>query len=942
MLASTKFYRVLVFLSAVSLISIMHRYIWTSSQRPRVGNKLYQQAKTPPFVIIANLSGDPLRLNAIQTTWFKEDSRIGLLAMGVTENSFITCNSPLIRTNNDNDAFINTKRAFLQAARCFPSARYVGKLNDENASLDLLKFIENIEIAERNSNESTPDYYGYPQMVDGLRYATGKAGYFLSRSAIILLENCIPSHRWAQWEDTAIGECMIRNGINLTFIPGLQATSPSFQFPLVESNNTEYNSQDPDLCVVITFRESDDPLKNVAHQNTADVYASLRPRVRTFLVHPVPSEAFNLSLETLDAPKTNSHGTPLLVSLLERVEAACPKVPFLAYVNSDILFDTGILQTIDALLNWNQPDMLAVGQRSNHDLKGVLSIHEVPRVQSELFTPVAQDYFIVTRGLLDRWRSLPPYVIGRRGYDNALVDWAYHNSILVDLTGTVLALHQTTSDGNFAGHSPRNPDQEYNVQLPDAVYDHGSTGHAHYVTSTRDGEVVIIQKNDNRIVARSSGSEIDNILSLKLTSRGRVVGVDALKSPLFVAFGNDAYKEMLASFLCNLALFPPMLSHTLIIVTDQNTAKYLESLDTDAIIGLHPNDIQTGHDYGTKEYVRLMLLRGRILLQLLGSRVVVWLEADAEYSGNLLENPQISSAATDLVLYWDGTMYGGGFIRFAATDAAKKFYSEIVSRLEAGVAREDFSNDQELLNSLLANTTASREEFDRCAFRSGIFYHPEHGTEYRAICKGKRPLVQQHNWVIGNQRKIEMAKQNGGWFLGATSPFPVCSQRDLRVMVMTMNRPASLERLLLSLRNAAYPTNARIDVRVSVDKLPNQEHDSTTTALLREFEWPHGVFEVLLWPEPVGIFGQWVDSWPCELYRSDLYRAVLLLEDDLEVSTVYHEWFIGAHTSYAATDMGAVTGMRAQLVALHGASLSASELVPKGVQVFAYRLIATW
>ena len=200
-------------------------------------------------------------------------------------------------------------------------------------------------------------------------------------------------------------------------------------------------------------------------------------------------------------------------------------------------------------------------------------------------------------------------------------------------------------------------------------------------------------------------------------------------------------------------------------------------------------------------------------------------------------------------------------------------------------------------------------------------------------------MVQQHNWVFGNANKIQMAKDHGAWFLDGST----CRRRDLRAVVMTMDRPHSLERLLLSLRAAAYPADARIDVQVSVDRRSkDQPHDPATMALLQAFEWPHGVFEILAWPEPVGIFGQWVDSWPCELFPPALYDAVVLLEDDLEVSPRYHEWFIDAHKAYAAPDIGAVTGMRAQLVARQGARLTVDQLVPKGIGVFAYRLIATW
>jgi len=705
-------------------------------------------------------------------------------------------------------------------------------------------------------------------------------------------------------------------------------------------DSTHEEASSPDLCIVVSFRGTsgdDHYLKTMAHKNSATVYSALGPRVRAFLALVSADENVSDWEVLKSAPETNEHGTPLFSSLLNLVADACPDAPLLAYANSDILFDSGLLPTIDALLDWNQPEMLAVGRRSNHDLKGPLSLDDVPKVPSELFIDIAQDYFIVTRGLLDRWSSsLPGYVIGRRAYDNALVDWAYHRSVLVDLTATVTALHQTTADGNYAGHSRLNRDAEYNVQLPGAEFDHGSTNHAAYETALHGSQVVVRRRSDNTVVAQSK----HNAVPLQLTSRGRPVAYEALRSPLFVTFGNHAYKEMLASFLCNLQLFPPMLAHTLVMVTDQATVDYLSALDTDAIIGLHSDSVQSGHDYNTPEYIRLMLLRGRLLTQLIGpERVVIWLEADAEYCGNLLKHDQILHSTTDLTLYWDGTMYGGGFIRFAATEAARAFYANaVVSRLEAEIAKGAFgTNDQDLLNQGLGAVRFS--EFDRCAFRTGMFYHPLHSAAHQARCKGTRPMVQQHNWVSGNANKIQMAKDHGAWFLDGST----CKRRDLRAVVMTMDRPHSLERLLLSLKGAAYPADARIDVQVSVDRRSkDQPHDPATMALLQAFEWPHGVFEIQAWPEPVGIFGQWVDSWPCELFPPALYDAVVLLEDDLEVSPRYHEWFIDAHKAYAAPDIGAVTGMRAQLVARQGARLTVDQLVPKGIGVFAYRLIATW
>ena len=538
----------------------------------------------------------------------------------------------------------------------------------------------------------------------------------------------------------------------------------------------------PDLCVILTFKDSDDPLKAVAHKNTADMYRSFQPRVRAFLTNPVPQEASRTwGMQVLDAAETNQHGTPVFMSLMKLIEDACPLAPLLAYANADILFDNRLLDNLDALLAWNQSDVLAVGSRSNHDLQGPLTTDDISIVNSELFIDLAQDYFIMSRDTVKKLKDLPAYVIGRRGYDNALVDWAYHSLNLVDLTQTLTALHQTTSDGNYAGHSPSNIDKEYNVQLPNAQYDHGSTSHAQYYSLPHNGRVAVMRKSDNTMVIPEKGrKQQTSHRKLQLYLHGKQVEYEDLPSPLLVTFGNAAYREILANFLCNTLTFAPMHAHTLVIVTDQQTVDYLAALDTDVFIGLYPSEMQQARDYDTPGYTLLMLLRGQLLLEFLGSRVIVWMEADAEYFGNILDNQQIASASTDLVLYWDGTMYGGGFIRFAATEAAKSFYAAIVSRMQAGIERRDFTDDQIILQDIIKTTSATHSEFDRCQFRSGRYYRAEYAQEYQKLCKDKRPMVQQHNWVVGNAKKIEMAKRHDAWFLIKESPEPVCNPGNVR------------------------------------------------------------------------------------------------------------------------------------------------------------------
>ena len=97
------------------------------------------------------------------------------------------------------------------------------------------------------------------------------------------------------------------------------------------------------------------------------------------------------------------------------------------------------------------------------------------------------------------WSTLPPYVIGRRAYDNALVDWAFHNAVLVDATDTIKAVHQTLADGNSAGHSSVHTDNEYNANLPGGAWDHGSTSAALYRTVVFDAGLAVVDKTKEQV-----------------------------------------------------------------------------------------------------------------------------------------------------------------------------------------------------------------------------------------------------------------------------------------------------------------------------------------------------------------------------------------------------------------------------------------------------------
>jgi hypothetical protein len=272
---------------------------------------------------------------------------------------------------------------------------------------------------------------------------------------------------------------------------------PTFRFPITLSTSPPPPSEPVQsvellVCLVVSFMSSTDPQKVHADSRTAAMYKRL-PSVLPLLAKTVSSPDHDTYVwlreghphsSVLTNIKVNKLGTPLISSLFEQAEETCPaSVPFIAYANADILFDSGLVDTLQMLKDWPMGRLMVVGRRSNLDMGNhhETSLDDILNAKGDLFRHDAQDYFITTRRLVD-WSALPPYVIGRRAYDNALVDWGFHHATLVDATETIKATHQTLSDGNSAAHSTIHADKEYNANLPGGTWDHGSTSMAHYMT----------------------------------------------------------------------------------------------------------------------------------------------------------------------------------------------------------------------------------------------------------------------------------------------------------------------------------------------------------------------------------------------------------------------------------------------------------------------------
>jgi len=212
--------------------------------------------------------------------------------------------------------------------------------------------------------------------------------------------------------------------------------------------------------------------------------------------------------------QVNEFGVPVFRSFFRQAETLVPEARSYTYVNGDILPEPTFFQTVDAWLEQQQQQQpqqqlehfLMVGQRTNVDWQAQYKVQDFDQhfQRGELFVEYAEDYFVVSHGTI-AWDEIPPFVIGRRAYDNWLVAFAhFHPNIsLIDMTRTARVIHQTDEDGNVAhgGNMKKNKaDSEYNVQFLEErnkyYVKYGSISIAEYASYwDPDHETILFQRN---------------------------------------------------------------------------------------------------------------------------------------------------------------------------------------------------------------------------------------------------------------------------------------------------------------------------------------------------------------------------------------------------------------------------------------------------------------
>ena len=172
----------------------------------------------------------------------------------------------------------------------------------------------------------------------------------------------------------------------------------------------------------------------------------------------------------LDIPRSPS-GAPLMDAMFRLARENCPAQLF-CVVNADIILLPPFVETARRVLAQRDRFVL-LGQRWDMDITDPLDFSgawserlasSVQR-QGQLHRPAGSDYFLFPNSC---YTEIPPFVIGRAGWDNWMIYQARKNKIpAIDATQDVLIIHQNHDYSHLPGGQPHynHPETEDNIRL---------------------------------------------------------------------------------------------------------------------------------------------------------------------------------------------------------------------------------------------------------------------------------------------------------------------------------------------------------------------------------------------------------------------------------------------------------------------------------------------
>jgi len=164
------------------------------------------------------------------------------------------------------------------------------------------------------------------------------------------------------------------------------------------------------------------------------------------------------------------HNTPLLNDVFKKAHGVTT-TDFLCYVNCDIVFNHDIITALERVQNIFDR-FLIVGRRVDLDVSKPINFSDgweeqlwnYAREKGRLHGYSGIDYFLFSRSM---YHEIPPFAVGRVGWDNWMIYHAIHLGIpVIDITPSFLPIHQNHDYSHLNdGVRQRDSGEEANLNL---------------------------------------------------------------------------------------------------------------------------------------------------------------------------------------------------------------------------------------------------------------------------------------------------------------------------------------------------------------------------------------------------------------------------------------------------------------------------------------------
>jgi hypothetical protein len=217
-----------------------------------------------------------------------------------------------------------------------------------------------------------------------------------------------------------------------------------------------------------------DPHIAMIQRNAIRSWIALGSGVQVILVGDeagIEQAAMELSCCHIPSVQRNEFGTPLLNDVFDKAERmACHNL--LCYVNADIILMQDFMRAVKVAVASRKTFLLggrvwntAIRSEINFSAGWQDDLRSVVASNGRLRHIASCDYFVFNKTL---WGKLPPYALGRVGFDNALLFRARsRGSWLIDATDAVMAVHQDHTYAPAVGglNYHTNPEAARNIEL---------------------------------------------------------------------------------------------------------------------------------------------------------------------------------------------------------------------------------------------------------------------------------------------------------------------------------------------------------------------------------------------------------------------------------------------------------------------------------------------